>query len=76
MTDKLNVFDIHVRHHFDFKSLTNFITYRCIEYTSPWAEFELTASVVIGSDYTGNCKSKYNVPYDHNVDQGGFLLNG
>ena len=29
------------------KSLTHFITYYCIEYTSPWTGFELTTLVVI-----------------------------
>ena len=29
------------------KSLTNFITWCCIEFTSPWTGFELTTSVVI-----------------------------
>jgi hypothetical protein len=29
------------------------------EYTSPWTGFELTTLVVIGTDYTGSCKSKY-----------------
>jgi hypothetical protein len=32
------------------KSLTNFITYCCIEYTSSWAGFELTTLVVICTD--------------------------
>jgi hypothetical protein len=41
------------------KSLTNFIIYCCIEHTSPWTGFELTSLVVIGTDYTGNCKSNY-----------------
>ena len=41
------------------KSLTNFITKCCIEYTTPWAGFELKVSVVIGTDCTGNCKSNY-----------------
>jgi hypothetical protein len=35
------------------KSLTKFNTYCCIEYTSPWAGFELTTLVVIGS-YTSS----------------------
>jgi hypothetical protein len=43
------------------KSLTNFITQCCIEYTSPWMGFELTNSVVIGTDSTGSCKSNYQV---------------
>jgi hypothetical protein len=42
------------------KSLTNFITYCRIEYTSPWTGFELTTLVVIGTDCTSSCKSKYN----------------
>ena len=41
------------------KSLTYFITYCCIQYTSPRAGLELTMLVVIGTDYTGNCKSNY-----------------
>ena len=40
------------------KLQTNCITC-CIEYTSPWTGFELTALVVIGTDYSGSCKSKY-----------------
>jgi hypothetical protein len=43
------------------KSLTNFITYCCIEYTSPWVGFELTTSVVIGTDYIGSYKSNYHM---------------
>jgi hypothetical protein len=41
------------------KSLTNFITKCCIEYTSPWTGFELTTLVVIGTDWTGSYKSNY-----------------
>ena len=41
------------------KSLTNYIAYYCIKYTSPWTRFELTNLVVIGTDYTGSCKSNY-----------------
>ena len=41
------------------KSLTNFITWCCIEYTSPSTGFKLTALVVIGIDCTGSCKSNY-----------------
>jgi hypothetical protein len=37
------------------KSVTNLITYCCIEYTSPWAGFELTTLVMIDTD----CKSNY-----------------
>ena len=39
------------------KSLTNFITYCCIGYTSSWTGFELTTVVVIGTGYKG--KSNY-----------------
>jgi hypothetical protein len=28
-------------------------------YTSPWSRFELTTSVVIGTDCIGSCKSIY-----------------
>ena len=31
----------------------------CIEYTSTWTGFELTASLVIGTDCTGSCKFNY-----------------
>jgi hypothetical protein len=41
------------------KSLTNFITLCCIKYTSTGAGFELTTSVVIGTDYRGSCKFNY-----------------
>jgi hypothetical protein len=41
------------------KSLTNFITYCCIEYTSPWTGLKLTTLVLIGIDCTGSCKSNY-----------------
>jgi hypothetical protein len=41
------------------KSLTNFITYYCIEYNLPWVGFKLTTLVVIGTDFTGSCKSNY-----------------
>ena len=37
----------------------NFITKCCIEYTSPWAGFEVITLVVIGTDCTGSCKSNY-----------------
>ena len=30
-----------------------------IEYTAPWEGFELTTSVVIGTDYIGSCKPNY-----------------
>jgi hypothetical protein len=63
------------------KSLTNFITYCCIEYTSPWARFELTALVVIGTDCTGSYKqwlttgrwfslvSSTNIAYPHDITE-------
>ena len=38
------------------KSLTNVII---MLYTSPWSRFELTTSVVIGTDCIGSCKSNY-----------------
>ena len=41
------------------KSLKNFITYCCIEYTSPWTGFDLTTLVVIGTDCIDSCKSNY-----------------
>ena len=41
------------------KSLTNCITYCCIEYTSPWTLFERTTFVVMCTDCTGSCQSNY-----------------
>ena len=41
------------------KSLTNLITYCCIEHISTRTGFELTTLVVIGTDCTCNCKSNY-----------------
>ena len=41
------------------KSLTNFITYWCIKYTSL---FELTTLVVIDTVCIGSCKSNYHTP--------------
>ena len=41
------------------KLLTNFITWCCIEFTSPWAGFQLTTLVVIVTDCTGIWKSNY-----------------
>jgi len=41
------------------RSLTNFITLSFNEYTSPWAGFEFTMLVVIGTHCTGSCKSNY-----------------
>ena len=39
------------------KSLTNFITSCCIEYTLPWTGFKPTTLAVIDTDSTGSCKS-------------------
>ena len=33
--------------------------YHILLYTSPWSRFELTTSVVIGTDCIGSCKSNY-----------------
>jgi hypothetical protein len=41
------------------ESLANYITWCCIEYTSPWTGFELTTLVVIGTVCTFSCKSNY-----------------
>jgi hypothetical protein len=35
--------------------------YHIMLYTSPWSGFELTRSVVIGTDCIGSCKSKYHM---------------
>ena len=40
-------------------SLTNFITYYCIEYTSPCAECKLTILVLISTDCIGSGKFNY-----------------
>ena len=40
--------------------------YHIMLYTSPWSRFELTTSVVIGTDCTGSCKIQ--LPYDHGHD--------
>jgi hypothetical protein len=40
------------------KSLTNFITLCCMEYTTPWAGSKFTLGV-IGTDCIGSCKSNY-----------------
>jgi hypothetical protein len=37
------------------KSLTNLITYCCIEYTSPSAGFQLAILEMIGTDCTSSC---------------------
>ena len=33
--------------------------YHIMLYTSPWSKYEIAASVVIGSDCIGSCKSNY-----------------
>jgi hypothetical protein len=33
--------------------------YHIMLYTSPWSRFQLTTSVVIGTDFLGSCKSNY-----------------
>ena len=33
----------------------------CKSLTTPWSRFELTTSVVIGTDYIGSCKSNYHM---------------
>ena len=33
--------------------------YHIMLYTSPWSRFELTTSVVIGTDFIGSCKDIY-----------------
>ena len=54
--------------HEDFYTSENIIN---IEYTLPWAQFEFTTLVVIGTDYTGSCKYNYHTsttkkaPYIH-----------
>ena len=40
------------------KSLTNFITLCCMEYTTPWAGSKFTLGV-IDTDCIGSCKSNY-----------------
>jgi hypothetical protein len=35
------------------------LLYHIMLYTSPWSRFELTKSVVIGTDCIGSCKSNY-----------------
>ena len=35
--------------------------YHIMLYTSPWSRFDLTTSVVIGTDCIGSCKSNYHM---------------
>jgi len=39
--------------------------YHIMLYTSPWSRFELTTSVVIGTDCIGSCKSNYHTITSH-----------
>jgi hypothetical protein len=43
----------------EYLQQVTFITYCCIEYTSPRAGFELTTLVEIATDCIGSCKSNY-----------------
>jgi hypothetical protein len=43
---------------FDLPQVTDKL-YHIMFYTSPWSRFELTTSVVLGTDYIGSCKSYY-----------------
>jgi len=43
------------------KLLTNFITYCCIEYTSPWRGFELTTLIVFMCYLGGHNNSHKNI---------------
>jgi len=52
------------------KSLINFIT---LLYTSPWSRFELTTSVVIGTDCIGSRKSYYHTITATTVSLSAFL---
>ena len=42
----------------DLSQVTDNLYYIML-YTSPWSRFELTTSVVVGTDSIGNCKSNY-----------------
>ncbi len=54
-------------------SLTNFITYCCIEYTLPeWDSNSQQMLVVIGTDYIGSYES--NLTYDHDHDSPNLFL--
>jgi hypothetical protein len=37
--------------------------YHIMLYTSPWSRFELTTSVMIGTDCIGSCKFKYHAKW-------------
>ena len=42
----------------DLSQVTDKLYYIML-YTSPWSRFELTTSVLVGTDSIGNCKSNY-----------------
>jgi len=52
--------------------------YHIMLYTSPWSKFELTTSVVIGTDCIGSCKYNYHTSINHicisNIDINYFLF--
>jgi hypothetical protein len=48
--------------------------YHIMLYTSPWSRFELTTSVVIGTDCIGSCKSNYDHAHDSPVNGQKYLL--
>ena len=56
--------------------------YHLMLYTSPWSTFELTTSVVIGTDCIGSCKSNYHTitatttppPFPHKKTQIGIKI--
>jgi hypothetical protein len=69
----------------DLSQVTHKLYHKML-YTSPWSRFELTTSVVIGTDYIGSCKSNYHtitattIPYNNltilkDVRKSYFLLN-
>jgi hypothetical protein len=66
-----NIFESGVKHHktpnpilhMQYHSMYNVI----MLFTSPWSGFELTTSVVIGTDCIGSCKSNYHM-CDHGHD--------
>jgi hypothetical protein len=48
--------------------------YHIMLYTSPWSRFELTTSVVIGTDCIGSCKSNYHTMMATTVPISGIVL--
>ena len=57
------------------KSLTNFITQCCMEYTLSWTRFEPKTLVLIGTDCTGSCKSNYHTITTTTTAKEGYLCN-